>query len=68
MSGLTGRRLTKVEDTLSPTQLVVRWLTEAHGFGDVGSYVASLLAADAPAAPLDRLARRASSSLTRFET
>ncbi|MGA2513902.1 MAG: hypothetical protein ABSG37_09830 [Candidatus Limnocylindrales bacterium] len=53
------RRLAALETSLSPTQLVLRWLTEAHGFGDIESYVASLFAADPPVAPLDRLAREA---------
>jgi len=54
-----SRRLAAVEASLSPTQLVVAWITEAHSFGNVESYVASLLAADPPQAPLDRLARQA---------
>jgi hypothetical protein len=53
------RRLDAVETSLSPTQLVLRWLAEAHAFGDVEPYVASLLAHDPPVAPLDRLAREA---------
>jgi hypothetical protein len=53
------RRLDAVETSLSPTQLVLRWLAEAHAFGDIESYVASLLAKDPPVAPLDRLAREA---------
>ena len=53
------RRLDSVETLLSPTQLVLRWLAEAHGFGDIEPYVASLLATDPPVAPLDRLAREA---------
>jgi hypothetical protein len=54
------RRLDKLEDSLSPTQLVLRWLAEAHAFGDIEPYTASLLAQDPPTAPLDRLAREAS--------
>ena len=54
-----SRRVTAVEASLSPTQLVLRWLAEAHAFGDVEPYVASLLAHDHPVAPLDRLAREA---------
>jgi len=53
------RRLDKLEDSLSPTQLVLRWLAEAHAFGDIEPYTASLLAQDPPTAPLDRLAREA---------
>jgi len=54
-----SRRVAKVEETLSPTQLVLRWLAEAHAFGDVPAYVTSLLAQDPPVAPLDHLAREA---------
>jgi hypothetical protein len=54
-----SRRLAAVEASLSPTQLVVAWITEAHSFGNVESYVALLLAQDPPVAPLDRLARQA---------
>ena len=53
------RRLAKIDETLSPSQLVLRWLVEAHAFGDVPAYVASLLEKDPPVAPLDRLAREA---------
>jgi hypothetical protein len=54
-----SRRLAVVEASLSPTQLVVAWITEAHSFGNVESYVASLVAQDPPVSPLDRLARQA---------
>jgi len=53
------RRVAKLEEALSPTRLVLRWLSEAHAFGDIPAYVGSLLAADPPVAPLDRLAREA---------
>jgi hypothetical protein len=53
------RRLAKLEETLSPTQHVLRWLAEAHAYGDIEPYVASLLSGDPPLAPLDRLAREA---------
>src|ERR1035437_1041306 len=54
-----ARRVAAIETSLSPTQLVLRWMAEAHSFGDIESYVASLLARDPPVAPLDRLAREA---------
>lgn len=54
-----SRRLTALEAALSPTELVLRWLSEAHGFGDLESYVRSLLAEPPPEGPLDRLAREA---------
>jgi hypothetical protein len=53
------RRLDAVETSLCPTQLVLRWLAEAHAFGDIEPYVASLLSEEPPVAPLDRLAREA---------
>jgi hypothetical protein len=53
------RRLAKLEESLSPTQLVLRWLAEAHACGDIPAYAESLLAKDPPVAPLDRLAREA---------
>jgi hypothetical protein len=53
------RRLDAVESSLSPTQLVLRWLAAAHAFGDIEPYVASLLSQEPPVAPLDRLAREA---------
>ena len=53
------RRLNKIDETLTPTQLVLRWLGDAHAFGDLETYTASLLAQDPPVAPLDRLAREA---------
>ena len=53
------RRLSALETALSPTQLVLCWLDEAHAFGDLESYVRSLLDEGADDSPLDRLARRA---------
>jgi hypothetical protein len=53
------RRVTKLEESLSPTQLVLRWLAEAHAYGDIPAYAESQLAQDPPVAPLDRLAREA---------
>ena len=54
-----NRRMSVIETSLSPTELVLRWLAEAHAYGDIESYVASLLAEEPPVAPLDRLARDA---------
>ena len=56
-------RLAKIESTLSPAQLVLRWLDEAHAFGDLESYVRSQLAEPAAEGPLDRLAREAMSGV-----
>jgi hypothetical protein len=55
------RRLARLEASLSPTQLVLRWLDEAHAFGDLESYVRSQLAEPSVEGPLDRLAREAAS-------
>jgi hypothetical protein len=54
-----SRRVAAIEASLSPTQLVLRWMAEAHAHGDVPAYVASLLAEDPPVAPLDLLVREA---------
>ena len=54
-----ARRVTAIEASLSPTELVLRWLDEAHAFGDLESYVRSLLADSSPEGPLDRLCREA---------
>ena len=55
------RRITAIETSLTPTQLVLRWLDEAHAFGDLESYVRSQLAEPSSEGPLDRLAREAAS-------
>ena len=57
------RRLARLETSLSPTQLVLRWLDEAHAFGDLESYVRSQLAESSVEGPLDRLAREAASGV-----
>jgi hypothetical protein len=57
------RRLGAIEASLTPTQLVLRWLDEAHAFGDLESYVRSQLAEPAAEGPLDRLAREAVSGV-----
>ena len=51
-----ARRVDALETSLSPTQLVLRWLDEAHAFGDLESYVRSQLAEPSAEGPLDRLA------------
>jgi hypothetical protein len=48
-----------VEAALTPTQLVLRWLEEAHAHGSVDAYVSAILADDPEAFPLDRLCREA---------
>jgi hypothetical protein len=54
-----GRRLAKIETSLSPTQLALRWLAEAHAYGSLEAYVASLLDMPADQQPIDRLCREA---------
>jgi hypothetical protein len=54
-----ARRLAAVESALTPTQLVVRWLDEAHAFGGLEAFVRSQLAEESFAPPLDQLARAA---------
>jgi hypothetical protein len=57
------RRLVALETSLTPTQLVLRWLDEAHSFGDLESYVRSQLAEPSAEGPLDRLAHEAVSGV-----
>jgi hypothetical protein len=52
-----------LETSLSPTQLILRWLDEAHAFGDLESYVRSQLIEPSSEGPLDRLAREAASGV-----
>jgi hypothetical protein len=54
-----ARRVAAIETSLSPTQLILRWLADVHSYGSVERYVASLLERDPPEDPLDRLAREA---------
>src|SRR5207302_289350 len=51
------RRLAKLETALSPTELVIRWLDEALGFGSLDAYTNHLLETDRAEGPLDRLCR-----------
>jgi hypothetical protein len=57
------RRLAALETALTPTQLVLRWLDEAHAFGDLESYVRAQLAEPSFEGPLDRLAHEAVSGV-----
>ena len=52
-----SRRTGKIESRLSPTQLVLRWLDEAHAFGSLEAYTSHLLETDPTEGPLDRLCR-----------
>jgi hypothetical protein len=53
------RRVDALEAALSPTQLVLRWLAEAHAFGSLEAYVTSLLDLPGDQQPIDRLCRDA---------
>jgi hypothetical protein len=53
------RRLARLKDSLSPTQLVLRWLEEAHACGSLEAYVRSILDLPSDRQPLDRLCREA---------
>jgi hypothetical protein len=53
------RRLARVETSLSPTELVLRWLDEAHGHDSFVAYSRAIYALGPGALPLDRLVRAA---------
>lgn len=53
------RRLARVETSLSPTELVLRWLAEAHANDDFVAYSRAIYALGPGALPLDRLVREA---------
>jgi hypothetical protein len=53
------RRLDRLEHSLSPTQLVLRWLAEAHACGSLEAYVRSILDLPGDQQPIDRLCREA---------
>jgi hypothetical protein len=53
------RRLARVETSLSPTELVLRWLHEAHGHDSFVAYSRAIYAIGPGALPLDRLVREA---------
>jgi hypothetical protein len=59
MAKPTATRLAELEASLSPTQLVVRWLDEAHAFGGLEAYVAALLDEPVEQLPQNRLLREA---------
>ena len=58
-------RLAAIEAALTPTQLVVRWLDEAHAYGSLDAYVRSLLDGPDEEFPLDRLLREAKATVKR---
>ena len=54
------RRIAAIEGALTPTELVVAWLTEAHAHGGVDAFVRASLAEEDYVPPINRLARTAS--------
>lgn len=56
---LAERRLAQVEAALTPTQLVLRWLVEAHSHGSLEAYVEASLDDPRQEFPFNRLAREA---------
>jgi len=55
-----ARRVAALEASLTPTQLVLRWLDQAHAHSSIDAYVSAILADDPADPPLDRLCREAS--------
>jgi hypothetical protein len=53
------RRLARVETSLDPTELVLRWLNEAHAHDSFVAYSRAIYALGPGALPLDRLVREA---------
>ena len=53
------RRLARLEASLSPTELVLRWLDEAHAHDSFVAYSRAIYALGPGALPLDRLVREA---------
>ena len=51
----TERRLAKVEASLGPKGLVLRWLAEAHAYDDFTGYTRAIYAVGPESMPLDRL-------------
>jgi hypothetical protein len=56
------RRLAAIEEALSPTEHIVRWLEEVHAYGSLEAAVRSMLDDPNGVPPLDRLVRAAKAS------
>jgi hypothetical protein len=63
MAVATARRLEKVEAALTPTQLVLRWLAEAHAYGSLVAYVHAILDDPPEDLPLNRLCHEAGATV-----
>ncbi|MGD0863861.1 MAG: hypothetical protein ABSA21_14075 [Candidatus Limnocylindrales bacterium] len=59
------RRLRALEESLSPTEAVLRWLAEARAFGGFQEYAVATLEAPEGAAPLERIIARVESAARR---
>ena len=55
----SATRLAKLEASLSPTERVLRWLSEAQRYDDFAAYIRAIHADGLDALPLDRLVREA---------
>jgi hypothetical protein len=55
----TERRISAIEGALTPTELIVAWLTEAHAHGGVDALVRSTLEEEAYVPPINRLGHAA---------
>lgn len=53
------RRLAAIEETLTPTQSVLRWLNEAHAYGSLEAYAVGTLDQVQDQWPANRLCREA---------
>src|SRR5688500_4411697 len=58
-----ARRLAAVEAALTPTQRIVGWLDEAHAYGSLEAYVASLVDVPAEDYPLNKMLHAAARSI-----
>jgi hypothetical protein len=56
----TERRISAIEGALTPTELIVAWLTEAHAHGGVDAMVRASLAEEDYDPPINRLGHAAS--------
>jgi len=65
MSTSTGRRLDVIETALTPREAMLAWMAEAHAFGSLQVYMASLKDAPDEAFPLLRLGRQMEASVRR---
>ena len=66
---MSRRRVDRLEDALSPTELVKRWLSEAHAYGSLPAYAESLVGQPETAQPFitlpDHIARTMYASMRR---